>query len=93
MHLPERDVGKAKEVLAYIEVVNNMNFPRSDRTRTPSVCSVQSWLSRECPSTLGVMQYLDLGMYTARRIVSMLTPSTDLPLRPDNTLLPSARRW
>lgn len=74
MHMPERDVRKAKKVLAYIEAVNRMDFPpeRPDKS-TERLLRAAVALPQSAHSTLGVMEHLDLGLYTARKVVSMLS--------------------
>jgi hypothetical protein len=59
--------------MAYIEAVNKMDFPaeKVDR-KTEKMVRAALELPTAAQSTIGVMQHLEVGIYTARRIVSIL---------------------
>jgi hypothetical protein len=60
--------------MAYIETVNRMDFPpeKVDR-KTEKMVRAAMDLPADAHNTLGVMQHLEVGLYTARRIVSILS--------------------
>ena len=73
MSMPDRDVVKAKKVMSYIETVNKMDFaPEAMDKKTEKMVRAALDLPSDAHSTLGVMQNLEVGLYTARRIMSML---------------------
>jgi len=73
MSMPDRDVEKAKKVMAYIEAVNKMDFaPEAMDKKTEKMVRAALELPSSAHTTLGVMQNLEVGLYTARRIVCML---------------------
>ncbi|MGE5379365.1 MAG: hypothetical protein ACM3L5_00655, partial [Candidatus Saccharibacteria bacterium] len=73
MNMTDRDVGKAKKVMAYIEAVNKMDFPAESVDRkTEKMVRAALELPSGAQSTIGIMQNLEVGIYTARRIVSIL---------------------
>jgi len=73
MCMPDRDVQKAKKVLAYIQAVNAMDFPEeTPDKRTEKLLREAMSLPAGSRSTLGLMENLNIGIYTARRLVSMM---------------------
>jgi hypothetical protein len=79
----DRDVEKAKKVMAYIEAVNRMDFPPQvvDK-KTEKLVRAALELPSDAHTTLGVMEHLEVGLYTARRIVSImngLNPAASTP--------------
>jgi hypothetical protein len=59
--------------MAYIETVNKMDFaPEAMDKKTEKMVRAALELPSSAHSTLGVMQNLEVGLYTARRIVCML---------------------
>ncbi len=80
MNMPDRDVRRAKKIMAYIEQVNKMDFPDEvpDKT-TERLLRAAMDLPQDAHSPIGVMEHLDVGLYTARRIVSILRSFSSEP--------------
>ena len=73
MNMPERDVVKAKKVLSYIGTVNKLNFGQEiPNKETERLLRRAMDLPSSEHSTLGIMEHLGVGLYTARRLVSIL---------------------
>jgi hypothetical protein len=73
MNMADRDVGKAKKVMAYIEAVNKMDFPAESVDRkTEKMVRAALEMPSGAQNTIGIMQNLEVGIYTARRVASIL---------------------
>ncbi|MEM2979651.1 MAG: hypothetical protein QW083_04395 [Methanomassiliicoccales archaeon] len=73
MHLPEKNIQKAKKIMAYIESVNNMDFSsaRADE-RAERFLKAALNLPEDQRSALGLMENLGLGIYNARKLVAIM---------------------
>jgi hypothetical protein len=73
MNLPDRDIRKAKKVLAYIEKVNDMDFSTvtPDQETEKFLRSAMS-LPEEKRSAIGLMENLGVGIFNARKLMVIL---------------------
>jgi len=73
MNLPEKDIRKAKKVLAYIERVNDMDFSTVTPDRdTEQLLRTAMSLPDEKRSAIGLMENLGVGIFNARKLMAIL---------------------
>jgi hypothetical protein len=73
MALPGKDIARAKRVLSYIEKVNKMELGHHIMdARTEKLLRTAMNLPDEKRNVMGIMETLGVGIYTARRLMSVI---------------------
>ncbi|MGD0817344.1 MAG: tetratricopeptide repeat protein [Methanomassiliicoccales archaeon] len=73
MALPGKDIVRAKKVLSYVEKVNKMDLNHTIMdARTEKLLRTAMNLPEEKRNVMGIIETLGVGIYTARRLMSVI---------------------
>ena len=73
MALPNKDILRAKKVLSYVEKVNKMDLNHTIMdSRTEKLLRTAMNLPDEKRNVMGIIETLGVGIYTARRLMSVI---------------------
>jgi tetratricopeptide (TPR) repeat protein len=73
MALPGKDIVRAKKVLSYVERVNKMDLNHTIMdARTEKLLRTAMHLPDEKRNVMGIIETLGVGIYTARRLMSVI---------------------
>ena len=92
--MDEPDITNAKKILSYISQVNNMKFPtQAPDKETEKLLRTAFTMPSEYHTTLKLMEYLDIGIYMARQLMTIINSSNAAAYRDSEEAVEAPMRY